>query len=97
MEEADELDVQALIDCVALLLFKHGCIADKEAEGLLDLTLEEGMPTAEELQNLILGLEERALSCDYKDVALAATKLLKEARKELNNSVKRNLAKVGNR
>jgi hypothetical protein len=97
MEETNELDVQALIDCVALLLYKHGCIADKEAEGLLDLTLEEGMPTAEELQNLILGLEERALSCNDEDVALVATKLLKDAWKELNDSMKRGLAKVGDR
>jgi len=55
------------------------------------------MLTAEELQNLILGLEERALGCDDKDVALVATKLLKEAWKELNDSMKRGLAKFGNR
>jgi len=88
MEEANELRAQALIDCVTLLLLKHGCITDGEAEGLLDLALEKGIPTAKELQNLILGLEERALSCDDKDVALAATKLLKEAWKELNDSMK---------
>jgi hypothetical protein len=41
------------------------------------------------LQNLILGLEERALSCDDRDVALVAAKLLKEAWKELNDSMKR--------
>jgi len=93
MEETDELDAQALIDCVALLLFKHGCLTDKEAEGLLDWTLEEDMLTAEELQNLILGLEERALSYDNKDVALAAVKLLKEAWKELNDSMKSGLTK----
>jgi len=97
MEETDELDAQALIDCVALLLFKHGCLTDKEVEGLLDWALEEGMLTAEELQNLILGLEERALSCDDEDVALAAAKLLKEAWKELNDSMKRGLTKVGNK
>jgi transcriptional regulator CtsR len=97
MEETNELDAQALIDCVALLLLKHSCITDKEAEGLLDWALEEGMPTAEELQNLILGLEERALSCDNKDVALVAAKLLKEAWKELSDSMKRGLAQVGNR
>jgi transcriptional regulator CtsR len=97
MEEANELHAQALIDCVALLLFKHGCITDKEAEGLLDWALEEDMLTAEELQNLILGLEERALSCDDKEVALTAVKLLKEAWKELNDSMKRGLTRVGNR
>ena len=95
MEETDELDAQALIDCVALLLFKHGCITNEEAEGLLNWALEEGMLTAEELQNLILGLEERAFECDNKEVALVAAKLLKEARKELNDSMKRGLAKVG--
>jgi len=88
MEEANELRAQALIDCVTLLLLKHGCITDGEAEGLLDWALEEGMLTAEELQNLILGLEERALGCDDKDVALVAAKLLKEAWKELNDSMK---------
>jgi len=97
MEETNELRAQALIDCVTLLLLKHGCITDKEAEGLLDWTLEEDMLTAEELQNLILGLEKRALGCDDKDVALVATKLLKEAWKELNDSMKRGLAKFGNR
>jgi len=97
MEEANELRAQALIDCVTLLLLKHGCITDGEAEGLLDLALEKGIPTAKELQNLILGLEERALSCDDEDVALAAAKLLKEAWKELNDSMKRGLTKVGNR
>jgi len=97
MEETNELRAQALIDCVTLLLLKHGCITDKEAEGLLDWTLEEDMLTAEELQNLILGLEKRALSCDNKDVALVAAKLLKDAWKELNGSMKRGLAKFGNR
>ena len=97
MEETNELRAQALIDCVTLLLFKHGCITDKEAEGLLDWTLEEDMLTAEELQNLILGLEKRALKCDNEDVALVAAKLLKEAWKELNDSMIRDLAKVGNR
>jgi len=97
MEETNELRAQALIDCVTLLLLKHGCITDKEAEGLLDWTLEEDMLTAEELQNLILGLEKRALSCDNKDVALVAAKLLKDAWKELNGSMIRGLAKVGNR
>ena len=90
MEEANELRAQALIDCVTLLLFKHGCITDKEAEGLLDLAFEKGMLTAK-----ILGLEERALKCDNKDVALAAAKLLKEAWKELSDSMLRGLAKVG--
>jgi transcriptional regulator CtsR len=89
MEETNELRAQALIDCVTLLLFKHGCIADGEAEGLLDLALENDMLTAKELQNLILGLEERALNCDDRDVALVAAKLLKEAWKELNNPMKR--------
>jgi len=97
MEETNELRAQALIDCVTLLLFKHGCLTDKEAEGLLDWALEEGMLTAEELQNLILGLEERALGCDNKDVALVAAKLLKDAWKELNGSMIRGLAKFGNR
>ncbi len=97
MEETNELDVQALIDCVTLLLFKHGCITNEEAEGLLNWALEEDMLTAEELQNLIQGLEERALGCDDKDVALVAAKLLKEAWKELNDSMKSGLTKVGNR
>jgi len=87
MEETDELDAQALIDCVALLLFKHGCITAEEAKGLLDWTLEEDILTAKVLRNLILGLEDRALSCDKKDVALAAVKMLREAWKELNGSM----------
>jgi len=87
MEETDELDAQALIDCVALLLFKHGCLTDEEAKGLLDWTLEEDILTAKVLRNLILGLEDRALSCDKKDVALAAVKMLREAWKELNGSM----------
>jgi hypothetical protein len=90
MEETNELRAQALIDCVALLLLKHGCITDGEAEGLLDLALEKGILTAK-----VLGLEERALECDNKDVALAAAKLLKEAWKELSDSIIRGLAKVG--
>ena len=49
------------------------------------------------LYEATLGLEERALSCDDEDVALVAAKLLKEAWKELNDSMKRGLAKVGNR
>ena len=40
---------QALIDCVTLLLLKRDCITDKEAEGLLDLALENDMLTAKEL------------------------------------------------
>ena len=57
MEETNELRAQALMDCVTLLLLKHGCITDGEAEGLLDLALEKDIPTTKELQNLILGLE----------------------------------------
>ena len=91
MEETNELRAQALIDCVALLLLKHGCITDGEAEGLLDLALEKDILTAK-----ILGLEERALSCGNKDVALAAAKLLMMAWKELSNSMIRGLAKIGN-
>jgi transcriptional regulator CtsR len=87
MEETNELRAQALIDCVTLLLFKHGCITDEEAKGLLDWTLEEDILTAKVLRNLILGLEDRALSCDKKDVALAAVKMLREAWKELNGSM----------
>jgi hypothetical protein len=87
MEETNELRAQALIDAVALLLLRHGCITDGEAEGLLDWALEEGTLTAKGLRNLILGLEDRALSCDKKDVALAAVKMLREAWKELNGSV----------
>jgi len=87
MEETNELHAQALIDSVALLPLKHGCITDGEAEGLLDWALEEGMLTAKGLRNLILGLEDRALSCNKNDVALAAVKLLREAWKELNGSV----------
>jgi len=70
------------------LLFKHGCITDGEAEGLLDWALEEGILTAKGLRNLVLGLEDRALSCDNKDVALAAVRLLREAWKELNGSMR---------
>jgi len=88
MEETNELRAQALIDCVTLLLFKHGCITAEEAKGLLDWTLEEDIPTAKVLRNLILGLEDRALSCDNKDVALAAVKMLREAWKELNGSMR---------
>jgi len=88
MEETNELRAQALIDCVTLLLFKHGCITDGEAEGLLDWALEEGILTAKGLRNLVLGLEDRALSCDNKDVALAAVRLLREAWKELNGSMR---------
>jgi len=87
MEETNELRAQALIDAVALLLLRHGCITDGEAEGLLDWALEEGTLTAKGLRNLILGLEDRALSCDKNDVALAAVKMLREAWKELNGSV----------
>ena len=39
--------------------------------------------TAKGLRNLILGLEDRALSCDKKDAALAAIRLLREAWKGL--------------
>ena len=88
MEETNELRAQALIDVVTLLLLRHGCITDKEAEGLLDWALEEGILTAKGLRNLILGLEDRALSCDNKDVALAAVKMLREAWKELNGSMR---------
>ena len=83
MEETNELRAQALIDSVVLLLLKHGCITDGEAEGLLDLALEKDILTAK-----ILGLEDRALSCDNKDVALAAVRLLREAWKELNGSMR---------
>jgi hypothetical protein len=92
MEETNELRAQALIDCVTLLLLKHGCITDGEAEGLLDLTLEKGILTAK-----VLGLEERALECDNKEVALVAIKLLSMAWKELSDSIIRGLAKVGER
>jgi len=88
MEETNELRAQALIDVVTLLLLKHGCITDGEAEGLLDWALEEGILTAKGLRNLVLGLEDRALSCDNKDVALAAVRLLREAWKELNGSMR---------
>jgi len=88
MEETNELRAQALIDCVTLLLLKHGCITDEEAEGLLDWALEEGILTAKVLRNLILGLEDRALSCDKKDVALATVKMLREAWKELNGPMR---------
>ena len=88
MEETNELRAQALIDVVTLLLLRHGCITDKEAEGLLDWALEEGILTAKGLRNLVLGLEDRALSCDNKDVALAAVKMLREAWKELNGSMR---------
>jgi len=36
------------------------------------------------LYEAILGLEDSALSCDNKDVALATVRLLREAWKELN-------------
>jgi len=88
MEETNELRAQALIDVVTLLLLKYGCITDGEAEGLLDWALEEGILTAKGLRNLVLGLEDRALSCDNKDVALAAVRLLREAWKELNGSMR---------
>jgi len=88
MEETNELRAQALIDVVTLLLLKYGCITDGEAEGLLDWALEEGILTAKGLRNLVLGLEDRALSCDNKDVALAAVKMLREAWKELNGSMR---------
>ena len=57
MEETNELRAQALIDCVTLLLLKHDCITDGEAEGLLDLAPEKGILTAK-----ILELEDRAVS-----------------------------------
>ena len=85
MEETSELRAQALVDSVALLLLRHGCITDGEAEGLLDWAHEEGTLTAKGLRNLILGLEDRALSCSKKDVAMAAVKLLREAWKELKS------------
>jgi len=88
MEETNELRAQALIDVVTLLLLKYGCITDGEAEGLLDWALKEGILTAKGLRNLVLGLEDRALSCDNKDVALAAVKMLREAWKELNGSMR---------
>ena len=87
MEETNELRAQALIDAATLLLLRHGCITDGEAEGLLDWALEEGILTAKGLRNIILGLEDRALSCDKKDVAMAAVNLLREAWKELNGSM----------
>ncbi len=88
MEETNELRAQALIDSAVLLLSMYGCITDGEAEGLLDWALEEGILTAKGLRNLTLGLEDRALSCDKKDVALAAIKMLREAWKELNGSTR---------
>ena len=84
MEETSELRTRALMDCVTLLLLKHGCITDGEAEGLLDLSLKNDIPTAKELQNLVLGLEERALRCDNKVAALMAIEMLRMAWKGLN-------------
>ena len=84
-----------MINVVTLLLLGQGCIADGEAEAILDLTFGEGTPmskglmlTVKGLRNLIMGLEGRALSCNKKEVALATGKLLREASKELNGSIK---------
>ena len=94
MEEINELRAQALIDVVTLLLLGQGCITDGEAETILDLTLDDDtltakglMLTVKGLRNLIMGLEDKARSCDKNDVALAAAKLLREALKELNGSI----------
>jgi len=74
----------ALVDAAALLLRSEGCITDGEAEELLDLTLEGDTLTTKGLRNLILGLEERALSCDNKVAALMAIEMLRMAWKGLN-------------
>ena len=74
----------ALVDAAALLLLGEGCISDGEAEGLLNLTLNGDTLTAKGLRNLILGLEDRALSCDNKVVALMAVEMLRMAWKGLN-------------
>jgi hypothetical protein len=74
----------ALIAAAALLLLSEGCITDGEAEGLLELTLKGDTLTAKGLRNLILGLEERALSCDNKVAALMAVEMLRIAWKGLN-------------
>jgi len=74
----------ALVGAAALLLRSEGCLTDSEAEGLLELTLKGDMLTAKGLRNLILGLEERALSCDNKVVALMAVEMLRMAWKGLN-------------
>jgi len=91
MEETRELRAQALINVVVLLLLKYGCITGEEAEVVLDLTLGDNplvvyglMLTTKGLLNLILGLEDRALSCGNKEVAMVAAKLLRDAWKELN-------------
>jgi hypothetical protein len=76
----------ALVGAAAMLLRSEGCITDGEAEGLLELTLKGDMFTAKGLRNLILGLEERALECDNKVVALMVIEMLRMAWKGLNLS-----------
>ncbi len=76
----------ALVDAAMLLLRSEGCITDSEAEGLLELTLKGDVLTAKGLRNLILGLEERALSCENKVAALMAIEMLRMAWKGLNLS-----------
>ncbi len=76
----------ALVDAAALLLQSEGCVTDGEAKGLLELTLKGDMLTAKGLRNLILGLEERALSCENKVAALMAIEMLRMAWKGLNLS-----------
>ena len=74
----------ALVDAAMLLLRSEGCVTNSEAEGLLDLTLKGDVLTTKGLRNLILGLEERALSCDNKVAALMAIEMLRMAWKGLN-------------
>ena len=74
----------ALIDAAAWLLLGEGCISDGEAEGLLNLTFKGDTLTTKGLRNLILGLEDRALSCDNKVVALMVVEMLRMAWKGLN-------------
>jgi len=90
IEKINELRVRtlainiALVGAAAMLLRSEGCITDGEAEGLLELTLKGDILTAKGLRNLILGLEKRALSCDYKVVALMVIGMLSMAWKGLN-------------
>jgi hypothetical protein len=74
----------AVVDSVTLMLLGQGCITEEEAETVLNLTLNEDKLTVKGLRNLILGLEDKALSCDKKDVALVAVGFLREAWKRLN-------------
>lgn len=85
MEASAEDRAAALIDSALLMLVGDGCMSENEADGL-SWVLVEKTPSAKELRNLIIELEDRALSCDKVsyDRALAVVKILREAWKEVS-------------